>query len=109
MDAIRRRLFITFVSVILALLLMQLLHVGETQARTTLSLSSDAQIQTSVGNCSPCYYFYGSNHSWMYTATNDWYQHQGNWCGIANIRAIQVYDWLYYGNHGGSSKTPQWD
>jgi hypothetical protein len=40
----------------------------------------------------------------MYTATNDWYQHQGNWCGIANIRAIQVYDWLYY--NGGA---PKWD
>jgi hypothetical protein len=40
----------------------------------------------------------------MLKATNDWYQHQGNWCGIANIRAIQVYDWLYY--NGGS---PQWD
>jgi hypothetical protein len=40
----------------------------------------------------------------MYAATNDWYQHQGNWCGIANIRAIQVYDWLYY-----NGKAPAWD
>ena len=40
----------------------------------------------------------------MYTATNDWYQHQGNWCGIANIRAIQVYDWLYY-----NGRAPAWD
>ncbi len=50
------------------------------------------------------YHFYGSNHSWMYTATGDWYQQQGNWCGIASIRAIQRYDWLYY--NGGN---PQWD
>src|SRR5437764_14029852 len=40
----------------------------------------------------------------MYTATTDWYQHQGNWCGIANIRAIQVYDWLYY-----NGRAPAWD
>jgi hypothetical protein len=40
----------------------------------------------------------------MLTATNDWYQHHGNWCGIANIRAIQVYDWLYY-----DGKAPGWD
>ena len=40
----------------------------------------------------------------MYIATNDWYQHRGNWCGIANIRAIQVYDWLYY-----DGKSPAWD
>ena len=64
---------------------------------------SNAQALT-IPNCSPCYYFYGSNHSWMLKATNDWYQHQGNWCGIANIRAIQVYDWLYY--NGG---PPKWD
>lgn len=40
----------------------------------------------------------------MYTATSDWYQQQGNWCEVASIRAIQVYDWLYY-NRG----NPQWD
>jgi len=41
----------------------------------------------------------------MYTATNHWPQENpNNWCGIASIQAIQVYDWLYY--DGGN---PRWD
>src|SRR5579875_2372913 len=34
--------------------------------------------------------FYGSNQSWMLTATSDWYQHKDFWCGISNIHAIQI-------------------
>jgi len=40
--------------------------------------------------------FYGSYRPWMLTATSDWYQHRDFWCGIANIHAIQTYDWLSY-------------
>ena len=93
MTYLSRRFASVVVSVVLVLALSQLLQ-----------LNGGLSAQAKAGNpsvqlspiCSPCYSFYGSNHSWMYTATNDWYQHQGNWCGIANIRAIQVYDWLYY-------------
>lgn len=42
----------------------------------------------------------------MSTATSDWYQQNDNWCGVANVRAIQRYDWLYYNNGTGS---PGWD
>jgi len=107
MQTIQRRLFSSFVGVILALMLIQLLNLGgglQAQAASHDPANSGQQVQSRSPNCSPCYYFFGSNHSWMYTATNDWYQHQGNWCGIANIRAIQVYDWLYY-----NGKAPQWD
>ncbi|MFL5690218.1 MAG: hypothetical protein ACJ795_00275 [Ktedonobacteraceae bacterium] len=103
MTLVQRRLFTILLSITLALAQLLDLH-GGLQVQATTNLSSNSQVQTSLPNCSPCYLFYGSNHSRMYTATNDWYQHHGNWCGIANIRAIQVYDWLYY--NGGS---PQWD
>ncbi len=87
MTYLSRRFASVVVSVVLVLALSQLLQ-----------LNGGLSAQAKAGNpsvqlspiCSPCYSFYGSNHSWMYTATNDWYQHQGNWCGIANIRAIQV-------------------
>src|SRR5229473_1327380 len=95
-----RRLISIIVSVALVLALVQLLDLrGGSQVGATTLDDSNLRIQASSS-----YSFYGSNHSWMLTATNDWYQHQGNWCGIANIRAIQVYDWLYY--NGGA---PQWD
>jgi len=45
----------------------------------------------------------------MATATSDWFEKQNNWCGVASIRAIQRYDWIYYGKNGGSSQTPGWD
>ena len=101
MTYLSRRFASVIVSVVLVLALCQLLQ-----------LNGGLSAQAKAGNpsvqlspiCSPCYSFYGSNHSWMYTATNDWYQHQGNWCGIANIRAIQVYDWLYY-----NGRAPAWD
>jgi hypothetical protein len=100
----QRRLFSRLVSILLALTLVQLLQLSmnlPAQAATS-QLDSGALTQTRLTPNS--YTFYGSNHSWMLAATNDWYQHQGNWCGIANIRAIQVYDWLYY-----NGKAPGWD
>ena len=47
-----------------------------------------------TASCQPA--FYGSYRPWMLTATSDWYQHRDFWCGIANIHAIQTYDWLSY-------------
>ncbi|MGH7868923.1 MAG: hypothetical protein ACREP9_15130, partial [Candidatus Dormibacteraceae bacterium] len=38
--------------------------------------------------------FYGTTLSWMVTATDDWYEHQSNWCGIANVTAMERYDWI---------------
>src|SRR5438874_281118 len=105
MTFVQRRLFSILVGIAIALALIQLLNLsGGSQAQATPRGLGRPEVQMELPNCSPCYYFYGSNHSWMVTATGDWYQHQGNWCGIANIRAIQRYDWLYY--NGGS---PQWD
>ena len=101
MTYLSRRFASVIVSVVLALALSQLLQLNG--GLSAQAKASNPPIQLSP-LCSPCYSFYGSNHSWMYTATNDWYQHQGNWCGIANIRAIQVYDWLYY-----NGRAPAWD
>jgi len=107
MITLHRRLFFILVSIVLAFVLMQSLSFDgkiQVQAATSSLLNANIQTQSNAPNCSPCYNFYGSNGNWMYTATSDWYQQQGNWCGIASIRAIQVYDWLYY-NRG----KPQWD
>src|SRR5437667_510488 len=105
MQSIQHRLFIILVSIVFVLMLIQVLNLGadfQVQAASP-GTESGQHILKVLPYCSPCNIFFGSSHSWMYTATNDWYQHQGNWCGIANIRAIQIYDWLYNG------KSPQWD
>ncbi len=107
MAFLQRRLLFVLVSVVLALIVVQSLQFDgkvQVQAAATTNLSADTQAQTAISNCLHCTRFFGSKNSWMYTATNDWYQQQGNWCGVASIRAIQVYDWLYY--NGGN---PQWD
>ena len=100
-----RRLFSVLVGVILVVVVFQLMNLasGAGVQSVVVAASSTAEGAT-VPATTTSYSFYGSNHSWMYTATNDWYQHQGNWCGIANIRTIQVYDWLYY-----DGKSPGWD
>lgn len=104
----KRRLLSSFVGITLALVLMQFpafQNVPHVQATSTHPATS-THLQTSdyVPDCYPCYSFYGSIRSWMLTATSDWFQHKVNWCGIASIRAIQRYDWIYY--NGGN---PQWD
>ena len=107
MAFLQRRLLFVLVSVVLALIVVQSLQFDgkvKVQAAATTNSGSATQSQTDIPNCLHCATFFGSKHSWMYTATNDWYQQQGNWCGVASIRAIQVYDWLYY--NGGN---PQWD
>src|SRR5437667_1929834 len=98
MQSIQHRLFIILVSIVFVLMLIQVLNLGadfQVQAASP-GTESGQHILKVLPYCSPCNIFFGSSHSWMYTATNDWYQHQGNWCGIANIRAIQIYDWLQY-------------
>ena len=87
-----------------AVLLLALLCVFPLASASPAQATSLDQSSSQSALVSTNYTFYGSNHSWMLTATNDWYQHQGNWCGIANIRAIQIYDWLYY-----NGKSPGWD
>src|SRR5258706_4366877 len=100
----QRRVFSRLVSILLALTLVQLLQLSMNLPAQAATSQLDSGALTQTGLTPNSYTFYGSNHSWMLAATNDWYQHQGNWCGIANIRAIQVYDWLYY-----NGKAPGWD
>lgn len=47
--------------------------------------------------------FYGTNQSWMQTATAHWPQQASNWCGPANLQAIEYYDWLKY---NGTTNVP---
>lgn len=89
----------------MALIVLQGLNVmGGGMAQTAQTASMAGIEQGHVPALPASGNFYGSNHAWMLTATNDWYQHQDNWCGVASIRTIQVYDWLYY--DGGA---PKWD
>jgi hypothetical protein len=105
MLSLRRSLFSATITLTLALLFLPLMYSTLTeQVQAATIQAPEARMQTDISNCSPCYHFYGSKHNWMYQATGDWYQQEGNWCGIASIRAIQRYDWLYY--DGGN---PQWD
>src|SRR5579859_3716332 len=60
----------------------------------------------------PCSYcgndlFYGANQSWMSTAISKsaWPQKQGNWCGVANIIAINWYDQI---KTFGTNVSPTW-
>lgn len=43
--------------------------------------------------------YYGANGSWLLTATDDWFEHQGNWCGIATVTAMERYDWIKASNN----------
>ncbi len=73
--------------------MIQLVNLGSgIKAQASSQIQGNPQTQHASPNCSPCYYFYGSNLSWMSTATSDWFQKYGNWCGVANVRAIQRYD-----------------
>jgi hypothetical protein len=105
----QRRFFSVFVACTLALALLRLapssggsVSQAASTGSTNLTNVTNAQAQQII--CYPCLHFYGSNYSWMYTATNYWYQQNVVWCGIASIEAIQRYDWLYY--NGGN---PQHD
>lgn len=101
----QRRFFFALVGITLLLALFPLLSSGSGSVAQAASIDYTGVQTQQVPHCYPCYHFYGSNYSWMYTATNHWPQENpNNWCGIASIQAIQVYDWLYY--DGGN---PQWD
>lgn len=106
----QQRLFFRLTGVLLALMLAQLLQLGMNMPTQAQQAQVSTNTFTQAKSTPSGYTFYGSNHSWMLTATNDWYQHRGNWCGIASIRAIQVYDWLYYDGKaptGGHSEPTQ--
>ena len=68
------------------------------------TVSASPQVPLS-GICNPgaCQgTFYGTNSTWMKSATADWAQKANNWCGIANIEAIRRYD---YKKYNGSNDT----
>src|SRR5437763_17135260 len=72
MQTIQRRLFSTFVGGILAWMLIQLVNLGgglQAQAASHDPANSGQQMQSGSPNCPPCYYFFVSNHSGIYTAT----------------------------------------
>lgn len=53
--------------------------------------------------------FYGADPVTMSTATNDWPQKEGNWCGVADVSAIERYDWIKYnGTDPGASGQNQY-
>src|SRR5947209_8062569 len=104
MTFIQRHLFSILIGIVLAVVLIQLLNLGNgIKAQASSHIQGNPQTQDASPNCNPCYSFYGSVLSWMSTATGDWYQLQPTWCGVASVRAIQRYDWIYY--NGGS---PGW-
>ena len=97
----QQRIFSLLIGITLALACIQLLNVPLTLQAQAASVTTQAP-QSCGAACRGT--FFGSNHAWMLTATQDWYQHGDFWCGIANIHAIQVYDWLYY-----DRGKPRWD
>lgn len=77
-----------------------------------VAMSSSASAQPTSGTtphavcCGSGGSFYGANPNWMATATNDWPQDYGNWCGIADVSAIKRYDWINYnGTDPGGSQN----
>lgn len=69
-------------------------------------LSSAPAVQ--ARNCAPyaCQRtFYGANYSWMSSAISSagWPQQGGNWCGVASITAVELYDFI---KAGGSAHYP---
>ncbi len=103
---LRSRAMATILGIVLALAIVQFWSYDNLPV---VQAASNTHQQTQIPNCYPCYSFYGSYTPWMNTATSDWFEQQSNWCGVANIRAIQRYDWIYWGNNGGNSTTPGWD
>jgi hypothetical protein len=102
MAFVQRRLLSVLVGVVLAILLIG----GGLQAQASPHSQAIPQTENASPHCNPCYSFYGSSLSWMSTATSDWFQQNDNWCGVASVRAIQRYDWLYYSN---GNSGPGWD
>lgn len=106
MRFLQNRAIAAMLVIVLALTIVQF---GGYNTPSVAHAASNSQQQNQHPNCYPCYSFYGSNTGWMQTATSDWYEQNDNWCGVASVRAIQRYDWIYWGNSGGNSTTPGWD
>jgi hypothetical protein len=82
-------------------LLFSLAYAGGAQAHPTLPASqahpvpSAAQTVPCANKCGPSGDpYWGADYNTMVTATNDWPQANGNWCGVADVDAIDRYDWL---------------
>src|ERR1700681_2440863 len=84
-----------------ALIIMPLLN-AQSWIQLPLAQAAAASPACSSVDTSCLPTFYGSYQPWMLAATSDWYQHGDFWCGISNIHAIQVYDWLAY--NGGKPR-----
>lgn len=69
------------------------------------SPSSPATVGCGSGGCGGN--FYGANINWIVTATSHWPQAAGNWCGVANIQAIDIYDWIKYDGNSNPSGSDQ--
>lgn len=106
MRFLQKRAIAAILVIALALTIVQF---GGYNSPSVAHAASNSQQQAQHPNCYPCYSFYGSNTGWMQTATSDWFEQNDNWCGVASVRAIQRYDWIYWGNTGGNSTTPGWD
>lgn len=74
-------------------LLFSLICAGQAFARPKPpALPTPAVICTTCGGGADG--FFGSNQTWMNNATATWPQAAGNWCGIADIQAIEKYAYL---------------
>jgi hypothetical protein len=103
---LRSRAIAAFLAIVMALAIAQFWGYSGLPVAHAAAV---AHQQTQMPQCGPCYTYYGSVRSWMSTATSDWFEQQPTWCGVASIRAIQRYDWIYYGGSNGTSTTPGWD
>lgn len=93
MSSTRHRLLLNVIAIAALYMSLSLSNVAQASASNASPVSMD-QVQP----CNPpvCYgdLFYGTNQSWMSTAISKagWPQKVNNWCGIANIAAINWYD-----------------
>lgn len=62
-------------------------------------------VATCPGGCGGATY-YGANNSWLQTATDSWPQAELNWCGIADIQAVELYDYIRATGGTGSAPYP---
>lgn len=50
--------------------------------------------------------YYGATYGQTLAATQYWPQSEDNWCGIANVQAIELFDWAKYGGGAGFAPYP---
>lgn len=98
MKFIQHRLFATIVGFALALILLQVLDTSAWLQVRAVSISPPIPASR-ICNPGACQgHYYGSNYSWMQASFPSTGQLQGNWCGIANIQAIELYDFKKVGS-----------